>query len=242
MKAIITGMKGTFAPYIYEHLKENQWELIAWERQNLPNDNKEALENFIKEHMPDVFIHVANGSVEWLTFIIEGIRPYSIPLVFISSDTVFSGKEGPFTINDIPHAINDYGHYKITCERLIASKYKEYSYVIRLGWQIAHHTHKNSLLSYLINEEHVHASDDWILSTSFMSDSAAAIEKILRQYPTGIYHLDSNEDNLTFYELVTKLKDIYKLPITIEKTHTTKHNSRLLSDEPLMPPLKLTVK
>ncbi|GEM_PF-300032 len=241
MKAIITGMNGTLAPYVYDYFKSKMSELIIWERQHIPIDDLEKIEEFISEHQPDVFLHIATGPVDWIKNIIECISPYSIPLVFISSESVFNGTDGPHTINDSLKSKDDYGHYKIHCESIVKKYYQENSYIIRLGWQIAYHTHKNNMLAYLINEQHIRASDDWILSTSFMPDTARAIYKIVKYQPVGIYHLDSNHTNMTFFDLVTLLKETFKLPISIEKTHTFKHNDRLLSDEPYICSLKESI-
>lgn len=232
MKAIITGMKGTLAPYIYDYFNEQNVDLLIWERQHIPIDNAEAIYEFIETSNADYFLHIATGPVEWLESIIGCLIDFSIPLVYISSEAVFNGLEGPFTTQDTPRAKDDYGHYKLTCERLVQKLYKENAYIFRLGWQIAHHTNKNNMLAYLVNEGHVIASSDWILSTSFMPDTAQAIYKIIKNQPPGLFHLDSNHNNMNFYELVLKLKDLFKLPITVEESHTYKHNNRLLSDQP----------
>ncbi|MCH4889479.1 sugar nucleotide-binding protein [Acidaminobacter sp. JC074] len=238
MKAIITGMNGTLAPYVYDYFESKTCELIVWERQHVPIDDPDKIKNFISEHQPDIFLHIATGPVEWIKQIIDCISDYSIPLVFISSEAVFNGSEGPHTTADNLKAKDDYGRYKIHCESIINKYYKENTYIIRLGWQIAYHTHKNNMLAFLVTEGHVKASEDWILATSFMPDTAKAIYKIIKHHPTGTYHLDSNQDNMSFYELVCHLKEIFKLPIDIEKTNTFKHNNRLLSDQPYICSLK----
>jgi dTDP-4-dehydrorhamnose reductase len=230
MKVIITGMNGTLAPYISNYFTEQGYELIVWERQHVPIDNLELIKGFIESHQPDLFLHIATGPVSWIENIIKCIKPFGIPLVFISSEAVFDGLEGPFTTMDITKSKDDYGHYKIDAENIINMHYREQTYLIRIGWQIALHTHKNNMLAFLINEENIHASSDWVLATSFMTDTAEAIFKLIKHHPTGLYHLDSNQSNMSFYDLVIQLKEIFKLPITIEETRTTKHNNRLLSD------------
>jgi dTDP-4-dehydrorhamnose reductase len=235
-------MNGTLAPYIYDYFKKQNVELIIWERSKLPIDDQEAIQNFITDHQPDLFLHIATGPITWIRQIIDAIKPFSIPLVFTSSEAVFNGKEGPFTPADITKANDDYGHYKIDAEMTLLKYYPEESYIIRLGWQIACHTHKNNMLAYLVNEGHVKASTDWILSTSFMPVTAEGIYKIVKDHPPGIYHLDSNTNNMSFYDLVVKLKEVFMLPITIEKVNTFKHNNRLLSDFPLIESLENSFK
>ena len=180
MKAIITGMNGTLAPYIHDKFISENWEVIVWERHLVPIEDLDAINTFIANEQPDVFLHIASGPVDWIKNIIEAIKPFGIPLVFTSSEAVYDdSEEGPFSIDDIPRSKHNYGKYKLMCENIINRDYIENSYIIRLGWQIALHTHKNNMLAYLVNEGHIKASKEWILSTSFMPDTAYGIYRLI---------------------------------------------------------------
>ena len=242
MKAIITGMGGTLAPYIHDKFISEGWEIIVWKRHLVPIEDLDAIKTFIANEKPDVFLHIAPGPVEWIEKIIEAIKPFGIPLVFTSSEAVYAdSQEGPFSIDDIPRSKHNYGKYKLMCENIINRDYIENSYIIRLGWQIALHTHKNNMLAYLVNEGRIKASKEWILSTSFMPDTAYGIYRLIKKYPPGLYHLDSNQDNLSYFEIITLLKEAFMLPITIEEDNAFKRNNQLFSEEPLVQNIKQSI-
>lgn len=234
MKVIITGMNGTLAPYVADEFKTNNWEVVTWNRALVPIDNQELINKFIENEKPNAFIHIATGPIEWIEKIIIAIKPFHIPLVYISSESVFDfEQEGPFTPDVVPKSRDDYGRYKLACENALLSDYEEHSYIIRLGWQIALHTHKNNMLAFLVTKEHIKASDKWIPSTSFMPDSAKGIYTILTKLKPEIYHLDGNLGNWSFYKIVSLLKQAFLLPITVEQDNELIRNNRLLN-EPIL--------
>lgn len=242
MKAVITGMNGTLSPYIHNTFVEKGWDLVVWNRNKLPIDDPGAIQSFIDSEKPDLFLHIATGPPEWIEHIIKAIKPYKIPLVFTSSEAVYDKNQtGPFSVDDIPRSKQDYGKYKLKCENIINRDYVDQSYIIRLGWQIALHTHKNNLLAYLVNEGHVRASKLWTPACSFMPDTAVGILRLLKKYPPGLYHLDSNHSNMTFYEIVEALKEAFMLPITLEEDNSFEHNNRLHSDDPLVRELSKSI-
>jgi dTDP-4-dehydrorhamnose reductase len=242
MKAIITGMTGTLAPYVYEYFSNHGCEMIIWHTSDVAIDDPKAINQFITDVQPDVFLHIATGPVSWIEYILVALKPYNIPFVFTSSEAVFDEKQlGPHNVESIPRAKGDYGKYKIACENIINRDYEKNSYIMRLGWQIALHTHKNNLLAFLVNEAHIEASTKWILAASFMPDTAEAIFNILSLKP-DIYHLDGNHDNWDFYTLCHSLKAAFKLPITIEATDDFDHNTRLESHPILIRSIQQRIK
>lgn len=231
MKAIITGLNGTLAPYIYDCFAQYGYEIIPWNRNLISIDDPIAVDAFIKEHAPDLFLHVATGPSSWIEHILKSLAPLKIPFVFTSTESVYDLEQvGPFTVEDLPRARSDYGKYKIACENIINRDYSDHSYIIRLGWQIATHTHKNNMLAYLVTEEHISASSKWILSTSFMPDTAEAIYRIVSHHKPDIYHVDGNTESWSFYRLVTELKEAFKLSITYEESTEFPRNNRLLDE------------
>lgn len=235
MKVMLTGFTGTLAPYIYRALIADGHEVVLWDRYEVLPDDKVAVKTFIETHQPDVFFHIATGPETWLKTIIEVIKPKRIPLVFTSTESVFDETQaGPFTVTTPPLATGDYGQYKIACEKLIAAHYPENTYVVRLGWQIAMEPLKNNMLNYLVTAKSVEASTEWVLSTSFMPDTAQALIKLINDQPPGLYHLDGNSENWDFYTLVCTLKAAFDLPIEVIKTDHFKRNNRLLSDVKLV--------
>lgn len=231
MKVILSGYSGTLAPYIKEALEQRGHDVILWDHKVLLIDDKPAIKAFLDQHKPDVFFHIATGPESWLETIIELIKPMNLPLLFTSTESVFDdSQQGPFSTNTPPLAKGDYGQYKIRCEKIISANYPDQSYIVRIGWQIALTPEKNNMLYYLVAQEQVEASTEWILSTSFMPDTANALIDIVEQGRPGLYHVDGNLENWDYFTLVTELKEAFNLPIEVIKSNAFKRNNRLQSD------------
>jgi dTDP-4-dehydrorhamnose reductase len=125
---------------------------------------------------------------------------------------VFSNDQrGPYHIDSIPDAKDDYGLYKRESERQVLD-YNPNAYIIRLGWQIGLGKGKNQMIDYLYKQMDDHgfisASSLWYPSVSFLTDTAQAIFQITNELSSGLYQVNSNE-SYTFFEIVTYLKQFY---------------------------------
>ncbi|MDF2820827.1 MAG: NAD-dependent epimerase/dehydratase [Clostridiales bacterium] len=242
MKIILTGMTGTLAPYVQKALLQKGYEVVSWNRADLSTEDQEAINQFIEKEKPDYFFHLATGPQSWIEKIILALKPTQIPFLFTSTESVFDNtQEGPFTTDIEPKSTSDYGSYKISCENLIKEQYPEHSYIVRLGWQIGLLPEKNNMLTYLVKEDILHASDEWIPSTSFMPDTANGLIQIIESLQPGTYHLDGNEDNWSFYQIASALKEAFNLPIEVLKDNNFNHNNRLLNDPILTQSIQKTI-
>jgi len=229
---MLTGITGTLAPFIKEYLESINVEVIVWDTDKLSINDKEGLRAFVNQTRPDYFFQIATGPEYWLESIIDVIKDYEIKLLFTSTESVFSETNvGPFKTTDLRDADNDYGHYKISCEDIITKSYKDNSYICRLGWQIGLVPEKNNMLTFIKdNRKNLEASDNWILSTSFMPDTAKALFKVVTTEQPGTYHIDGNTEELSFYQLTTKLNDKFNLGASIKKVKEPIRNNKLFSN------------
>lgn len=242
MKVILTGMTGTLAPYVKDSLKKKGYEVICWNRNSCSIQNQEEINRYIENEKPDFFFHLATGPETWIEKIVHALKPYSIPFLFTSTESVFDqDQEGPFFTRMEPKSTSDYGSYKLRCERLIKDNYCDHSFIVRLGWQIGLEPVKNNMLTYLVNEKSIYASDLWIPSTSFMPDTANSLVRIIETCQPGLYHLDANEENWSFYQIVVQLKEVFDLPITIFKDNSLIRNNRLMSKTVLIQSIQKTL-
>jgi len=212
MKALFTGMNGTVAPAVAAYFKEKGHEMIIYDREKVSTTHVDQVESFIKQEHIDVLLHFAMGSYEWTTMLAKICKALSIKFVFISTVSVFSNNQrGPYTIDSIPDATDEYGAYKRKSELLVIENNPD-AYIIRLGWQIGKGRGKNQMIDYLYQQMdkqgYISASSLWYPSVSFLEDSAEAVHQITTQLPPNLYHVNSNE-SLTFYEIVTRLRSLY---------------------------------
>src|SRR5688500_14413770 len=118
MRALVTGTNGTVAPVVVARLGAAGHETVAWDRSLVAPDDAEAVRTFVAEVAPDWIVHAAMGSPEWAVTL-AGTAPR---LLYVSSVSVFSGHGAvPLRPGDEPDATDDYGRYKIECERRVAA-------------------------------------------------------------------------------------------------------------------------
>ncbi|WP_027107849.1 sugar nucleotide-binding protein [Lacticigenium naphthae] len=210
MKAMITGMNGTVAPYVYKELKKRNIDVVIWNREEVSIDSEKVVFDFIKETNPDLFFHIATGPVEWIKYIAKATNELGVKLLFTSSVSVFSEKgTGPYDIQSVPNSEEDYGRYKIAGENSV-KEHNPDAFITRLGWQIGSTTGSNDMFDFLEKEQEengfIEASSKWYPSCSFLKDTAKTIVDVALEYKPDTYLVNSNK-NYSFYDIVNHLKE-----------------------------------
>jgi dTDP-4-dehydrorhamnose reductase len=212
MKAVITGINGTVAPVLARRLWNHNHTVVGWDRSLVAVDDPAACRDFVAGERPDWFFHVATGSPEWAETTASLAAELRISYMFISSVSVFSDRRpGPFEIHATPDATDDYGRYKIECERRVRAANPR-AWIARLGWQIGDEPGSNTMVDHLCRaaerDGRVEASVKWIPACSFLDDTAAALHRLAEEQPPGVYHLDGNP-GLRFYEIACGLDRLH---------------------------------
>jgi hypothetical protein len=161
--------------------------IVPWDRALHPVDNPEAVRFFIECEKPDLFCHAAMGSPEWTGWAAQTCAAFRIPFLYISSVSVYAASQsGPFTPQDLPAPDDDYGRYKLDCERRVQAAHPG-AHLVRIGWQIGSAPGGNQMIDYLDRtaKEHgrIEASTRWFPGCSFLPDTAASLVHILRPPP-----------------------------------------------------------
>ena len=198
-------MNGTVAPVLAQRLREEGHIIVAWKRNEVPPDDRAAVEHYVAWVRADALCHLATGSPEWA----DSLARSGVRLLYTGSVSIFSGEQrGPFTVDAEPQPNDDYGRYKLECERRIIAANSR-AVVARIGWQIGDAAGSNNMVDYLTrtNAEQgsVDASENWLPACSFLADTAAALAKLLCNPDAhGVYHLDGNP-GLSFFEIAQRL-------------------------------------
>lgn len=232
MKAIITGLNGTVAPVVAKRLNSEDIQVIPWNRKKVSISDAGQMQNFIKSTHPEWFLHIATGPVDWAEAVAKICYRNDVKFLFTSSVSVFDNRtRGPYTINDQPDATDDYGSYKIECEKRVRSENPD-ALIARLGWQIGEKTGSNNMLDFLFKEAkdngEIAASKDWIPSCSFLEDTADGIFQLMIKAVPGMYHLEGNP-GLSFIEIVRRLNRLHRQKWVITEDNRPNRDNRLAS-------------
>ncbi len=162
----------------------------------------------MQRELPQWFLHIATGPVEWAERVAKICRKLQIKFLFTSTVSVFSEYgSGPYTIDSTPNAEDDYGRYKRECEDRIKAVNPE-AYIVRLGWQIGRSVESNNMFAFLersmAEKGTIEASNTWYPSCSFLEDTAEILYDIISHFPSGLYLINSNKKS-SFFDIVCAL-------------------------------------
>lgn len=151
-------------------------------------------------------------NVDGVKNVVKNCKKKNVKLVFISTDFVFDGENGPYGEDDITGSsakkTSWYGISKIEGEREVAQELKEYiilriSYPYRTDFPAKDDLLRRILKAYKSKELYP-MFEDQQLSPTFIDDLSPAVEFLLSKNQTGIFHLASLKMT-TPYELAKKL-------------------------------------
>jgi dTDP-4-dehydrorhamnose reductase len=243
MKALLTGMNGTVAPALARRLQAAGHDIVAWKRSEVSPDDPAAIRDFIVRTAPDWFFHIAMGSPMWAEMIARVCAERGIKFLYTGTVSVFANtQQGPFAIETIPEPNDDYGRYKLECERLVRAACPD-ALIARLGWQIGTAPGSNNMIDFLTRtnreKSRVEASANWIPSCAFLEDTADAMARLMEKYPKGLYQLEGNPTGLTFFDVVTRLNRVHGNPWTIVRAEEAPRDNRMQDLKIAVSPLTL---
>lgn len=195
-RVIVTGMNGTVAPALARELRARGGEVVAWDRATVPPDDHDATEEFIRGSGASALVHCAMGDPRWTERMAACCARLGIAFLHTGSASVFGPHQaGPHAADAVPEPQDDYGRYKLECERLVRAAHPG-AHVVRLGWQIALRQGGNQMVDWLARQQaehgHVAASTRWFPACSFLEDTARVLADVLERLPPGTYQLDGN--------------------------------------------------
>lgn len=218
-------------------MKADGYSVVAWNRDEVAPLDQAAARDFFEQVRPDLVVHCATGPAEWAAQIAGLARSVGVGFIYTSSVSVFGGSQtGPFSVADVPEPEDDYGKYKLECERSIAIENSD-AIIVRIGWQIGFSHGGNHMLDHLyrVAEQNgvIHASTNWYQSCSFLDDTATGISSLIAG-PAGLYHLNSNT-TLNFYDLVSRLRKYVNADWVVEPSESPVCNNIMLDNRVVIP-------
>lgn len=149
-------------------------------------------------------------------------KPY---IVFFSSDYVFDGRNGPYTEDDIPNPINEYGRQKLAGEELM-KQYRGDHLIVRTtvlyGWE----REGKNFVANLIDRakatgESRYVPTDQLGSPTYVGNLAEVLVDLIEKRITGVINV-VGDDLLSRYAFSQKVIKIFNLPKEIVIPITTR--------------------
>ena len=236
MKVLVTGANGMLGQDLCPILEDAGYEVIETDINNLDITNAEAAAAFIKQEAPEIVVHCAaytnvdkaeedlkNAELINVTGtenIAKACAEAGAVMVYISTDYVFDGtKNSPYTPDDKPNPINNYGLTKLKGEEAV-KKYCEKYYIARTSWLYGHHG-KNfveTMISLAKDRPELKVVDDQIGCPTWTVELANGILKLLDK-PYGTYHVCGSGSTswYGFAKEILKNCEVKSLPCTTDE-------------------------
>jgi len=140
-------------------------------------------------------------------------KGYGARLVFLSTDYIFDGENGPYKEEDAPRPINIYGRTKLEGEDIVRSLSKD-SLIVRTAQLYGTDPRaKNFAIKIIRNMKSgkkVYAADDFYCTPTHSASLSACIIGLLEKQRTGVYNA-AGTDFINRYEYVEKIANIFSL-------------------------------
>lgn len=233
MKVFISGASGLVGGNCLKHFKEMGWEVVgsyfSYQVEGTvyyDTLNPAHPENFdVKTFAPDVIVHCGalthvdyceshpeesfEKTVQSTINLVSLVKEIGCRMVYISTDYVFDGKEGPYTEEAPVHPISIYAEHKLEAEQLVLRELKD-ALVLRVtnvyGDEVRGKNFVARIVEQCVNKQKLTLKlpYDQYASPANAWDIARAMFLLLRDGKHGIYHIGST-DYLNRVELALRV-------------------------------------
>ena len=190
-----------------------------------------AVERLIMEHRPSIIVHAAamtqvdqcelnkqdcyNINVTATRFIIDAAKAVNARLIFVSTDFIFDGNNGPYNENDEPAPVNYYGSTKLVAEKAVMESGLDYAIARTiLVYGSVPATGRTNIVGFvrqnLEANKPIKMVTDQVRTPTFVDDLAKGIILIIEKNGKGIYHL-SGEQEMTPYDIAVETAKYFGL-------------------------------
>lgn len=158
-------------------------------------------------------------NVEGTRLLLQAAAACNARFVFLSTDFVFDGANGPYNETATPNPISMYGHSKLAGEQMVQQSGLSWSIVRTiLVYGTALVGTRSNIITW--TKENLEAgkpikvvSDQWRTPT-YVGDLAKGVELVIRHEAQGLFHI-SGKDFLTPYDMALQTARLLKLDETL---------------------------
>ena len=242
MKIIVTGSRGQLGSDVTAQLKTEGIEVIEASLPEIDITDSKAVENLVAESRADGVIHCAaytnvdlaesekelcrKINVDGTLNIARSCRNHDIPLLFTSTDYVFSGEGNtPFETDSDKAPCNFYGESKLGGENAVIENCDKY-FILRISWVFGENG-KNfvkTMLRLAETKSEINVVADQIGSPTYTKDLAVLICQMIKTDKYGVYHA-TNEGFCSWADFAEKIMEYSDLPVKINRISSDEYKS-----------------
>lgn len=250
MRILITGSNGLLGQKLVGALRSDpDVELIATSRgpdrspdalggryQALDITSKEEVDRVFDDTRPDAVIHGAAmtnvdacetdpetcrlQNITATQHLVDAAKRHGSHFIFVSTDFIFDGLDGPYREDDAAAPLSVYGHSKLEGERIVLHAGLERWAIARtiIVYGIAPGLSRSNVVlwakSALEKGQPIKVVDDQWRMPTLAEDLADGCIRIAKRSATGIFNL-SGPDGMSILELVQRVGAFFKLDASV---------------------------
>ncbi|MBU1853239.1 MAG: SDR family oxidoreductase [Candidatus Omnitrophica bacterium] len=236
MKILLIGASGVLGNRLYNDTIKKKWNILGTycSRESeglcyLDLKNRKSIEKIFRLFSPEVIV-LAGGladvdqcqikpklayevNVKGTLEIIKKVKQYGAKLVFLSTDYVFDGKDGPYKEKDRPAPVNIYGRTKLEGEQSVKGLLKNYL-IIRTsqiyGLDSRSKNFAIKIISNMQTNKRIYAACDFYSTPTYVGSLSCGIIELLEKGRGGTFNI-AGTDFISRCEYVNKIADIFNL-------------------------------
>ncbi|MDD6527258.1 MAG: dTDP-4-dehydrorhamnose reductase [Oscillospiraceae bacterium] len=217
---IVTGAKGQLGGDVCEALTQKGISNIGIDIDDVDITDFPALERFFEKNQADAVIHCAAYTAvdkaeeeKEKCFLINAkgteniakcCKKFSMKLLYVSTDYVFSGKgETAFAVDDEKGPLNVYGESKLLGEKAVTKNTDRY-FIVRTSWVFGEKNTNfiHTMLKLSETRDTVRVVCDQIGSPTYSRHLAYLLSRMVGTEKYGVYHA-TNEGFCSWHELAS---------------------------------------
>ncbi len=251
MRVAVIGSSGQLGSHLVPILNDANHDVIALQHANIECGDPESVRVVLEPIEPEVVINCAaftdvdkcqdqpaeafRVNALGALYVAQVCARIGSLCVYISTDFVFDGEKGePYTEDDCPNPINVYGASKHAGEVLLRQACPQWLIVRMASLFGKTGNFVETILRKARMGKSLRVVDDVYMCPTYACDASRALERLVRQRATGMFHL-ANAGRCSWYELAEKTFEIVRLSPALESipSHEYPYHARRPKDSSL---------